>query len=74
MNLTHKREILPSQHPVTGPDRPAAAQAAQQELQEVRTLLSRPSELLASPRMRRRYTEALQAAAHYTNDTQETAA
>jgi len=74
MNLTHHREILPSAHPVTGPGRAQAAAAAQQELQEVRTLLSHPSELLASPRMRRRYQEALEAAAHYTNDTQETAA
>ena len=72
--MTCKSEILPSAHPVTGPGRTTAAHAAQQELQEVRALLSHPSELLASPRMRRRYTEALEAAAHYTNDTQETAA
>jgi len=67
MNLTHHREILPSAHPVTGPDRAAAATAARQELAECRALLSHPSELLASPRMRRRYLEAVEAAKHYND-------
>ena len=73
MNLTHKAEHLPTSTPITGPGRAAAAAAAAQELAEVRQLLSRPSELLQSPRVRRRHQEAIAWAALYT-DEQDTAA
>jgi len=73
MKLTHKTEQLPTSTPVAGPGRAAAAAAAAQELSEVRQLLSRPSELLQSPRVRRRYQEAIAWHSLYTTD-QETVA
>ena len=67
MNLTHHRETLPTSTPVTGPGRAHAATAARQELAECRALLSTPGPLLASPRMRRRYLEAVEAVKHYND-------
>ena len=74
MRLTHKTEHLPTATPVSGPAAAAAAAAAAQELAEVRQLLSKPSEALASPRIRRRYQEAIAWHALYTTNTEETAA
>jgi len=58
-------EPLPTTTPVTGPGRAAARRAALMELHECRELLKYPSPLLASPRMRRRYDEAVKLAAAY---------
>jgi hypothetical protein len=60
-----KPEPLPTAQPVTGPGRAAARRAALMELHECRELLKYPSPLLASPRMRRRYDEAVKLAAMY---------
>lgn len=74
MNNTHA-EPLPTLTPITGPGRNAARRAALMELHEVRELLKYPSPLLASPRMRRRYAEAVAWAACYrdndNNDEQD---
>ena len=67
MNFKH-REILPHEHPLTGPLRAAGRRAALLELHECRELLKYPSPLLASPRMRRRYQEAVAIAALYRDD------
>lgn len=64
LKLTHHTEILPSQHPVFGPGRPAAAAAAIAELAEAEGLLTGWSDY-DSPRITRRYKEAVTARAHY---------
>lgn len=61
-------EPLPTHQPVTGPGRAAARRAALMELHECRELLKYPSPLLASPRMRRRYEEAVRWAALYRDE------
>ena len=66
MKLTHHQEILPSHHPLQGPQHDAGRAAAHQELQECRELLRHPSELYTSPRMRRRYQEAQAAVKLYS--------
>jgi hypothetical protein len=63
-----QREILPHEHPLTGPHRPAGRRAALAELHEVRELLKYPSPALASPRMRRRYEDAVRIAALYRDE------
>jgi len=63
-----EREILPSEHPLTGPHRSTGRRAALLELNECRELLKYPGPLLASPRMRRRYDEAVRIAALYRDD------
>jgi len=61
--LTCHREILPSAHPLTGELRAAGLAAARQELSEAkRAYLSSPYD---SPRLRRRYNEAVAARAAY---------
>jgi len=63
ITLTCHREILPSAHPLTGEQRAAGLQAARTELREAKlAYLSSPYD---SPRLRRRYNEALQARATY---------
>lgn len=61
-------EPIPTTEPVTGPGRAAARRAALMELNECRELLKMPSPLLASPRMRRRYDEAVKWAAMYRDE------
>ena len=61
-------EPIPTKEPVTGPGRAAARRAALMELHECRELLRNPSPLLASPRMRRRYDEAVAWAALYRDE------
>lgn len=65
INLTCHRETLPTSTPVTGVERMKAYAAALEELAEIRDLLRVPSELMMSPRMRRRYEEAVQAVKMY---------
>lgn len=59
--LTCHREILPSAHPL--PDRDTGLQLARQELSEAKQAYL--SSDYDSPRLRRRYNEALQARATY---------
>ena len=61
-------EPIPTSEPVTGAGRAAARRAALMELHECRELLRMPSALLASPRMRRRYDEAVAWAAMYRDE------
>jgi hypothetical protein len=68
MNLAYI-EPLPTAEAVTGPHAAAHAAAAHQELAEVRALLRTPSPLLNSPRIQRRYHDALKWAALYPKDT-----
>ena len=61
-------EPLPTLTPITGPGRAAARRAALMELYECRELLRFPGPLYASPRMIRRYNEAVRWAAAYRDD------
>ena len=70
MNTKHA-EPLPTRTPVTGPGRAAARRAALLELHEVRELLRFPTPLYASPRMIRRYNEAVAWAAAYRDDNHD---
>jgi hypothetical protein len=65
LRLTCHREELPTTTPVPPQRRPAAAAAAAAELNECRELLRYGGPLLRSPRMRRRYQDALKWAALY---------
>ena len=71
ITLTHHHETLPTTQPVTGPQATIARAAAHQELAECRALLRTPGPLLASPRMRRRYEEAVAWVKMYETETNE---
>ena len=67
MNITHV-EPLPTFQPVTGPGRAQARRAALLELHEVRELLRYPGPAYGSPRIIRRYHEAVAWAAAYRDE------
>lgn len=74
LTLTHHRETLPTSTPITGAGRDTAHAAALAELAEVRDALRHGGALLASPRMRRRYVEAVSWVGLYETTTEDVAA